>query len=117
MPRVKEPGVIPYNDEVATDPTHEKIIRFVSLGQTLDLRLQVPLYIWNALSTEDWDFAEKLVRESADGIRIDSARRGEGFSRWREELQEFARTCVYNQFMKFQVREGNNEGHAVPHGW
>ncbi|HEY1939475.1 MAG TPA: hypothetical protein VGJ33_16215 [Candidatus Angelobacter sp.] len=114
--RVKEPGVIPYNDEVATDPTHEKIISFVSLGQTFSLRLQVPLYMWNALSTEDWDFAEKLVRERADGMRMDAARSGK-LLQWQDHLQEFARTCVYNQFMKYQVREGNNEGHAVPLGW
>jgi hypothetical protein len=116
MPTVREPGVIPYNDEVATDPTHEKKISFVSLGQNYDLRLQVPLYMWNALGIEDWDFVEKLVRERADGIRLDAARAGQ-LLHWQTKLEEFARDCAYNQFMKFQVREGNHEGHAVPHGW
>jgi hypothetical protein len=116
MPTVREPGVIPYNDEVATDPTHEKKICFVSLGQQYSLSLQVPLYMWNALAVEDWDFVEKLVRERADGFRFDAAREG-NLLYWQTRLEEYARDCTYNQFMKFQVRTGNHEGHAVPHGW
>jgi len=115
--RVREPGTIPYNDETATDPTHEHKISFVSCGQKFECALQVPLYMWEALNSEDLDLAEKLVRERADSIRIDSARKGEGFERWRENLKTFARMCIYNQFMKRQARVGNHEGHAVPAGW
>jgi hypothetical protein len=116
--RVREPGTIPYNDElVSSSKAQDYKISFVSCGQKFECSLQVPLYMWDALASEDKDLVEKLVRERADAIRIDSARAGEGFTRWRENLKEFARKALYNQFMKRQVRVGNHEGHAVPLGW
>jgi hypothetical protein len=72
--------------------------------------------MWNNLITEDFDLAEKLVRERADTERRECALDGQ-LCQWQDKLKEFARTCIYNQFMKFQVRSGNHDGHAVPAGW
>lgn len=113
---VREPGVIPYNDEPAKDPTREKRISFTSCGQRWDLRLQVPRYIWNALGSEDWDLVEKLVKDRATEIRLAAAADG-NLRSWGDPLTEFARRCIYNQFMKRQARVGNHDGHAAPRGW
>lgn len=108
-------GVMPFNRETVTDATHEKVIRFVSMGQTFDCKMQVPLYMWNALKTEHWDRVEKLVRARADEIRLSAAAGGELLvHQWGKHLEQFAKTCAYNEFMKVQVERGNGEGHAVP---
>lgn len=109
------PGVLPYNDEPGKDPTHEKKISFASCGQSFAVTLQVPLYIWDSLSDSDWDFVEKHVRERADSIRMAAAREGM-LLRWQENLQDFARQAVYNQFSKAQLAAGNDSW-AAPAGW
>lgn len=100
-------GGLPYNEEPATDPTHEKTIDFMSLGNRFQIVLDVPLYIWEKLKQSDWDQIEKWVITRAETIRIDEAKQGR-LNRWKETLQHFARTCVYNQFSKQQARLGND---------
>jgi len=114
--QVRESGVLPYNDEPATDPTHEKKISLSSCGQLFVLTLQVPLYIWQALNSEDWDVTEKMLKARIDEIRFAAAAEG-NLTSWGDGLTEFAKRCVYNQFMKRQARVGNHDGHAAPEGW
>ena len=110
-----------FNSETLNDPKQDRVISFVALGQQFTVTLKVPLYIKGKLSTEDWDFAEKLIRERAEDLRRQSAIVGNiflpGTARQIEHhVCEFAKTAVYNQFMKYQVRAGNHEGHEVPTG-
>jgi hypothetical protein len=108
-------GVRPYNAETVTDPTIEKAIDFESFGSRYQVKMKIPLYMWNALDSEAWDRAVKLVRERQEGIRLAAAREGKILPhQWAENMEVFARKCVYNEFMKKQVQRGNGEGHAVP---
>ena len=108
-------GVIPFNKETVTDPTIEKLISFTSMGQRYEYKLQVPLYMWNALKSEHWDRAEKMIRQRVDEIRLEAAAQGRLLTnQWEKNLTDFAKRVVYNEFMKVQVERGNGEGHAVP---
>jgi hypothetical protein len=110
-----------FNSETLNDPKWERVISFEALGQKFSVRLEVPLYIKGKLVKEDWDFAEKLIRERAEELRRQAAMVGNIFlpgtaQQIERHVCEFAKTAVYNQFMKYQVRAGNHEGHEVPTG-
>ena len=108
-------GTLPYNSETVTDPTIEKVIRFESFGTVYDCKMKIPLYMWKKLKAEDWDRAVKIVRDRIAEIRLDAAAQGKLLShQWGEDVERFAKRCVYNEFMKRQVEAGNAEGHAVP---
>ena len=108
-------GTLPYNSETVTDPTIEKSITFESFGTLYRCNMKIPLYMWNKLKAEDWDRAEKMVQDRISEIRLSAAAEGKLLShQWGENVESFAKRCVYNEFMKRQVEAGNDEGHAVP---
>lgn len=108
-----------FNSEPATDPTIERVLSFEALGQCFEVRLQVPCYIDGKLLAEDWDFVEKHVRARAEDLRRMAALSGAIFDpvarqQLTQHVSQFARNALYQQFMKYQVRAGNHEGHEVP---
>jgi hypothetical protein len=108
-----------FNTETKTDPKVKKVISFAAFGHTFRCELDIPVYIHERLTTEDWDYAEKVIRERAEDLIRQAVFSGSWFStneRWQTEIHisQFAKTAVYNQFMKYQVRAGNHEGHEVP---
>jgi hypothetical protein len=110
-----------FNSETVTHPKEDHVISFVALGQKFTVTLKVPHYISDKLTAEDWDFAEKLIRDRAEDLRRQAATVGNIFlpgtaQQIEHHVCEFAKTAVYNQFMKYQVRAGNHEGHEVPTG-
>ena len=110
-----------FNSETVTNPKEDRLICFVALGQKFNVALKVPHYIMDKLTIEDWDFAEKLIRDRAMDLRGQAAAIGNLFlpgtaQQIETHVCEFAKQAVYNQFMKYQVRAGNHEGHEVPTG-
>jgi len=110
-----------FNSETVTNSKEDRLICFVALGQKFNVALQVPHYIMDKLTTEDWDFAERVIRDRAMDLRRQAAMVGNIFlpgtsQQIERHVSEFAKTAVYNQFMKYQVRAGNHEGHEVPTG-
>lgn len=112
-------GTEPFNSEPRTDPRITRVIAFEALHQKFRCELQVPCYVNDKLTSEDWDFSERLIRERAEELVRHSVLAGTFFApggSWQvaQHVNQFARTVVYNQFMKYQVRSGNHEGHEVP---
>jgi hypothetical protein len=108
-------GVIPFNRETVTDPTRERCIEFECFGTRYRCTMQIPVYMDEALDSEAWDRAEKMVKERIGELRLQAAAEGKLLQhQWGDDVERFAKTCVYNEFMKVQVQRGNGEGHAVP---
>lgn len=107
-----------FNTETQTDPRVTKIIDFEALGMKFRCELKIPVYIYGKLTSEDWDFAEERIREYAVHLRRQMILSGatEIGKQVSFHVDRFARNAVYNQFMKYQVRAGNHEGHEVPEG-
>lgn len=107
-----------FNTETKTDPKVTKVIAFEVLGMKFSCDLKIPHYIWTKLTSEDWDYAEGKIRDYAESLRrqmllCGSSDIGRQIS---FHVDRFACKAVYNQFMKYQVRAGNHEGHEVPEG-
>jgi hypothetical protein len=105
-----------FNTETKTDPRVKKVIAFEALGQKFSCELEIPVYIWERLTSEDWDYAEKLIRDRAEHLRRQMTLAGSTGINTQVcyHVNEFAKLAVYNQFMKYQARAGNCEGHEVP---
>lgn len=107
-----------FNTETNTDPRVTKIIAFDALGMKFSCELKIPVYIWDKLTSEDWDYVEPKIREYAMELRrqmvlLGSTDIGKQVA---FHVDTFARRAIYNQFMKYQVKAGNHEGHEVPEG-
>jgi hypothetical protein len=105
-----------FNTETKTDPRVKKVIAFEALGQKFSCEMEIPVYIWDRLTSEDWDYAEKLIRDRAEDLTRQMLAAGSDGVNWQVcyHVNEFAKKAVYNQFMKYQARSGNHEGHEVP---
>jgi hypothetical protein len=108
-----------FNSETVTDPKIKRVISFEALGQRFQCELEIPEYIHSKLTSEDWDWCEGQIRDYATALRQGAINAGMGFDACTrqnilQEVSRRARKAVYNQFMKYQVRAGNHEGHEVP---
>src|SRR5260370_724283 len=91
-----------FNEETVKDPTLERVISFEALGQAFSVRLEIPAYIHGKLLKEDWDFAEKVIRDRAEELRRQMALAGSLFDplargQIATHVNQFARTAIYNQ--------------------
>lgn len=115
----KTAGVESFNSETVAAALNTRTLDFEALGQRFRCEVQVPVYIWDKLTLEDWDYVERAVTKYAEQLRRQAALSGSIFvaSRRRaisEDVSAHARQAVYNQFMKYQATSGNHEGHEVP---
>src|SRR5947209_19847131 len=99
-------GVQPFNKEPGTDPTVCRSLSFVSLNCKFEIKLEIPIYINDALKSEDWDFINNQVSCRADDIRRAALLAGTFFiagekERINDALLNTAKQAVRNQFLKY----------------
>jgi hypothetical protein len=102
-----------FNPETQRDLKVLRVVKFEVCGVPFELRFRMALYVYERLTSADWDDvmhhvtarAERYVRNAAENGCLATP---EGKAELYKLTQQYARQRLYEKFVDYQARAGND---------